>query len=136
MLASSRSRPSPTSARRSHLDVIGQIMQLPQTAIAKSRMDADGRNRFGQNLVARQAKVHDMIRAGDLRCPTLVMWDCEDPSATMTRCGIPSMNLVLPYVDTAEMHILDHAGHEVMRERPESFNAAVIDFIGRHGQRA
>jgi pimeloyl-ACP methyl ester carboxylesterase len=119
-----------------YLDVIGRIMALPKTAEAQARLEAGGRERFNRDLVARQAEVHDRIRAGGLTCPTLVVWAYEDPSATMTRCGIPSMDLVLPFVETAEMHILNHAGHEVMRERPEAFNAVVLDFIERHRRNA
>jgi 2-hydroxy-6-oxo-6-(2'-carboxyphenyl)-hexa-2,4-dienoate hydrolase len=120
-----------------YLDVAVEIDQLPKTAVAKQKMAGLG-PRFKSDLVERQQETHAWIRAGRLQKPTLVMWAYEDPSATMDRCGIPCMNLIMPNVQDAEMVILNHAGHMVYRERPEPFNHAVIDFIGRHraGRRA
>jgi pimeloyl-ACP methyl ester carboxylesterase len=120
-----------------YLDVAVEIDQLPKTAAAKAKMAVLGQ-RFKADLVERQQETHAWIREGRLQKPTLVMWAYEDPSATMDRCGIPCMNLIMPNVQDAEMVILNHAGHLVYRERPEAFNHAVIDFIGRHraGRRA
>ena len=52
--------------------------------------------------------------------------------ATMERCGIPCMNLILPNVPESEMVILNRAGHMIYREQPEAFEHAVLDFIARH----
>ena len=87
---------------------------------------------FKADLVERQQETHAWIREGRLRHPTLVVWAYEDPSATMERCGIPCLNLILPNVVESEMVILNRAGHMVYRERPEAFNHAVVDFIARH----
>ena len=120
-----------------YLDVAVEIDQLPKTQVAKERQAANSA-RFKADLVERQQETHAWIREGRLRVPTLVMWAYEDPSATMDRCGIPCMNLIMPNVKDAEMVILNKAGHLVYRERPEAFNHAVIDFIQRHraGRRA
>jgi 2-hydroxy-6-oxonona-2,4-dienedioate hydrolase len=115
-----------------YLDVAVEIDQLPKTEVAKQKMAVLG-ERFKADLVERQQETHAWIRDGRLRVPTLVMWAYEDPSATMDRCGIPCMNLIMPNVQDAEMVILNHAGHMVYRERPEAFNHAVIDFIERYG---
>lgn len=114
-----------------HLDGILRYQALPKAAEA---LAAWGRvfERFSADLVARQAETHDWIRRGGITCPTLVVWAYEDPSATMVRCGIPCMNLILPNVERSEMHIVNHAGHCSFREQPEAFNAAVTDFIRRH----
>jgi 2-hydroxy-6-oxonona-2,4-dienedioate hydrolase len=114
-----------------YLDVAVEIDQLPKTAMGKARMQANA-PRFKADLVERQAETHAWIREGRLACPTLVMWAYDDPSATMDRCGIPCMNLILPNVRESEMVILNRAGHMVYRERPEAFNHAVLDFIARH----
>jgi len=114
-----------------YIDVAVEIDQLPKTQVAKERMEAN-RPAFKADLLERQAETHAWIREGRLTHPTLVMWAYEDPSATMDRCGIPCMNLILPNVQESEMVILNRAGHMVYRERPEAFNHAVIDFIERH----
>ena len=116
-----------------YLDVAVEIDQLPKTAAGKARMQANA-PRFKADLVERQAETHAWIREGRLTCPTLVMWAYDDPSATMDRCGIPCMNLILPNVRESEMVILNRAGHMVYRERPEAFNHALLDFIARHRQ--
>lgn len=116
-----------------YLDVAVEIDQLPKTAAGKARMLANA-PRFKADLVERQAETHAWIREGRLTCPTLVLWAYNDPSATMDRCGIPCMNLILPNVRESEMVILNRAGHMVYRERPEAFNHALLDFIARHRQ--
>jgi pimeloyl-ACP methyl ester carboxylesterase len=120
-----------------YIDVAVEIDQLPKTQAAKARQAANSA-RFKADLVERQQETHGWIREGRLQKPTLVMWAYDDPSATMDRCGIPCMNLIMPNVKDAEMVILNHAGHLVYRERPEAFNHAVTDFISRHraGRRA
>lgn len=114
-----------------YIDVAVEIDQLPKSRAAKERMALNA-PRFKADLVERQAETHEWIREGRLTCPTLVMWAFEDPSATMDRCGIPCMKLILPNVRESEMVILNRAGHMVYRERPEAFNHAVLDFIARH----
>ena len=113
------------------LDEILAVQALPKTAEARAAW-ARFYPSFGADIVARQAETHARIRAGGITCPTLVVWSYHDPSATMERCGIPCMNLILPSVPWSEMHILTRAGHFCFREQPEAFNAAVTDFIRRH----
>ena len=116
------------------LDGILQMQALPKTAEARAAWERVY-ERFSADLVARQHETHEWIRAGRLQCPTLVVWGYNDPSATMVRCGIPCMDLILPSVQQSEMHILNRAGHCSFREQPEAFNAVVTDFIGRTSQR-
>jgi pimeloyl-ACP methyl ester carboxylesterase len=112
------------------LDKVLEVQALPKTVEARAAW-----NRFyptfGADIVARQAETHQWIRDGGITCPTLVMWAYNDPSATMVRCGIPCMDLILPSVPRSEMHILTRAGHFCFREQPEAFNGAVVDFIRR-----
>jgi pimeloyl-ACP methyl ester carboxylesterase len=122
----------PDHITEEHLDGILRYQALPKTAEART---AWGRvyERFSADLVARQQETHDWIRRGGITAPTLVIWAYNDPSATMVRCGIPCMDLILPSVERSEMHIVNRAGHCSFREQPEAFNAAVTDFIRRHG---
>jgi pimeloyl-ACP methyl ester carboxylesterase len=118
------------------LDQILAVQALPKTAEARAAW-ARVYPTFSADIVARQTETHEWIRDGGITCPTLVLWAWNDPSATMERCGIPCMNLILPSVPRSEMHILNRAGHFCFREQPEAFNGAVVDFIRRqHADRA
>ena len=114
-----------------YIDVAVEIDGLAKTNVAKERM-AVNITRFRSDLVERQQETHEWIRAGRLTCPTLIMWAYNDPSATMERCGIPCMNLIMPNVPESEMVILNRAGHMIYREQTEAFDHAVLDFIARH----
>ncbi len=115
-----------------YLDVAVEIERLEKTQVAKEKLAAGLDQQFKTDLVARQAETHEWIRSGRLRCPTLIVWAYNDPSATMERCGIPCMNLIMPSVPRSETHILNEAGHMCFREQPEAFNHAVIDFVERN----
>jgi 2-hydroxy-6-oxonona-2,4-dienedioate hydrolase len=114
-----------------YLDVVQEIDLLEKTVDAKRRLAGGLTARFRADLVERQLETHEWIRDGRLTCPTLVMWSYNDPSATMERCGIPCLNLILPNVPQSEMHILNRAGHYTFREQPEAFVNGVVDFIER-----
>jgi 2-hydroxy-6-oxonona-2,4-dienedioate hydrolase len=122
---------APDHITEEHLDGILRYQALPKTAQARA---AWGRfyPRFQADLVERQHETHEWIRDGGITVPTLVVWAYEDPSATMVRCGIPCMDLILPNVEQSEMHIVNRAGHCSFREQPVAFNAAITDFIRRH----
>jgi 2-hydroxy-6-oxonona-2,4-dienedioate hydrolase len=113
------------------LDAILAVQALPKTAEAREAWSRFY-DRFQADIVARQAETHEWIRNGGITCPTLVVWAWNDPSATMDRCGIPCMKLILPSVPRSEMHILNRAGHFCFREQPAAFNGAVVDFIRRY----
>ena len=115
-----------------HMDVILEIVSLPKTIEALRIMEGGQVVRHNQELVERQQETHAWIREGRLRRPTLLVWAFNDPSATMDRCGIPALKLILPNVPHSSMHIVNRAGHYSFREQPEEFNQVVIDFIRLH----
>jgi 2-hydroxy-6-oxonona-2,4-dienedioate hydrolase len=115
-----------------HMDVILEIVSLPKTIEANRIMEGGQVGPHNAELVERQQETHAWIREGRLRCPTLLVWAFNDPSATMDRCGIPAMKLILPNVPESSMHIVNRAGHYVFREQPEEFNRVVLEFIERH----
>jgi len=116
------------------VDLMVRIVTLPKSREAVTKMEGGLKHQFREDLVGKQKDTHERIRAGGLKCPTRVVWGFNDPSATMERCGIPCMNLVLPSVPKSEMHILNHAGHFSFREQPTAFNRGLIDFIGRYSK--
>lgn len=116
------------------VDQMIQIESLPKSKEAKAKMDAGLRKKFNEDIVFRQNETQEWIRAGRLKCPTLIIWGFNDPSATMDRCGVPCMNLIMPSVPISEMHVLNHAGHYCFREQPQAFDTMVIDFIRRYSK--
>jgi pimeloyl-ACP methyl ester carboxylesterase len=114
------------------VDVMARASTLPKSVEAAAKMRDGLVGQFNEDLVRRQAETQDWIRSGRLRCPTLVVWAYNDPSATMERCGIPCMDLVLTNVPDSEMHILTEAGHYCYREQPVAFTDVVTTFIRRN----
>jgi pimeloyl-ACP methyl ester carboxylesterase len=115
-----------------HMDAILAIVALPKTIEANAIMEGGQVAKHNAELVERQQETHAWIREGRLRRPTLLVWAFNDPSATMDRCGIPAMKLILPNVPNSSMHIVNRAGHYSFREQAEEFNQVVLDFIRLH----
>jgi 2-hydroxy-6-oxonona-2,4-dienedioate hydrolase len=113
------------------VEVMAAAASLPKSVEAVEKWTAGLGRQFGQDLVERQQEAQAMIRGGALRCPTLVTWGFNDPSATMHRCGVPCMELVLSSVPTAEMHIFNEAGHYCYREQPVAFTEVVTSYLAR-----
>jgi pimeloyl-ACP methyl ester carboxylesterase len=114
------------------LDAILAIVSLPKSVEARQIMEGGRVTEHDRELVERQQETHAWIREGRLRCPTLLVWAFNDPSATMDRCGIPAMKLILPNVPRSSMHIVNRAGHYPFREQPEEFNRVIVEFIRLH----
>ncbi len=111
------------------LDGVLDIVDLPAAKERVGKMASGLRGQFSQDLVTRQQETHEWIKAGGIEAPTLVIWAFNDPSATMERCGVPCMELIMSSVSNSQMHIINEAGHYVFREQPEAFVDAVNTFI-------
>ncbi len=125
---------SGTHVTDDYVNLMVKIVNLPKNREATAKMVTGLKKQFKEDLVAKQNESHEWIRGGRLKCPTLIMWGFNDPSATMERCGIPCMNLIMPSMPQSEMHILNQAGHYCFREQPEAFNRVVTDFIRRYSR--
>jgi pimeloyl-ACP methyl ester carboxylesterase len=60
----------------------------------------------------------DMIKAGRLKAPTMIIWGCNDPTAPYT-LGVQLLDTVSNVVERAELHVLNRAGHFVFAEHPK-----------------
>ena len=72
-----------------------------------------------------QAQFED-AKLGSIHVPTLVVWGREDELISVTRAekfrnGIPGAKLV----------VFEQCGHVPQLEKPDDFNRAVLDFLGR-----
>ncbi len=73
--------------------------------------------------------VDDIEIAYDIDGPTLIVVGAQDPGTP------PVMSEVMhARIPNSEMVVIDRAHHLSPVDQPEAFNAALLDFLGRHGQ--
>jgi len=65
---------------------------------------------------------------GILQMPVLLFWGFNDPSALVPR-GLELFEVVGAKNPKTQMVIINKAGHQSAREKPEEFNSSVIHFI-------
>ena len=106
-----------------------EVEALLKSRKAAAKMEAGLRLQFIEDLAAKQKETHEWIRAGGIKCPTLIVWGFNDPSGRFDPLGLATLQLILPSTPRSQMHILNQAGHYCFREQPEAFVAAVTSFI-------
>jgi pimeloyl-ACP methyl ester carboxylesterase len=104
------------SYRAANPDGVRRWLELEQAAITG--------NRLGQKPVNRIS----FASLGKLAVPFLLM--AGDADLWMPP---PLMRLYARHIPDNELVVVPEAGHSIHWERPELFNATVIDFIRRHG---
>lgn len=72
------------------------------------------------------------LESGGLTQPTLLIWGRNDPSAPLS-IGVTLYNMIADRTDVAELHVLNHCGHGVPREKPIETVAIIRDFMRRVG---
>jgi pimeloyl-ACP methyl ester carboxylesterase len=97
------------------------------------KMKADPRlgNNVGATvwwLVDAKNKTMEMIRAGRLKAPTVLIWGWNDAFAPYT-LGIDIMKTITPVVPRAQMHIINQASHFVFAEHPEETARLIVNFV-------
>ena len=70
----------------------------------------------------------DLIKAGRLKAPTLIVWGLNDPSASV-KLGLDLLQLIGPVVDRTQLHVFNHAGHYLFREYPEELHSLIVNFV-------
>ena len=65
---------------------------------------------------------------GILQMPVLLYWGFNDPSALVSR-GLELFDVIGAKNPRTQMIIINKAGHQNAREKPEEFNYNVINFI-------
>jgi pimeloyl-ACP methyl ester carboxylesterase len=111
------------------VDVMVEQSMLPKSQEAAAKMEAGLNSQFLADLAVKQKETQELIRAGKLKAPTLIVWGFDDPSATFDPVGLATLRLIFPHVPRSQMHILNQAGHYCYREQPEAFVAAVRERV-------
>jgi 2-hydroxy-6-oxonona-2,4-dienedioate hydrolase len=70
----------------------------------------------------------DLIAAGHLKMPTVIIWGWNDPFAPY-RFGLGAMDIISKVNDTVEMHFVNHSGHFVFAEQPETVTRLINSFV-------
>jgi pimeloyl-ACP methyl ester carboxylesterase len=88
-------------------------------------------NNVGANawwLIDTKNETLDMMRAGRLKAPTVMIWGWNDTFAPYT-LGLDTMDILGKVVDRTEMHILNKASHFVFAEYPVEVTRLINNFI-------
>ena len=70
----------------------------------------------------------DLVQAGGLKTPTLIVWGFNDRSAPHT-LGISLYKTISAVVDRADLHFVNRCGHRAFAEYPEEVTRLMVDFI-------
>jgi len=73
-------------------------------------------------------KTLDMIRAGRLQTPTLIIWGFNDPSATY-EMAVDLFQLISKSVDQAQLHFFNQSRHYPFHEYPREVVDLMVNFI-------
>ncbi len=71
----------------------------------------------------------EMLRAGGLKRPTLIIWGYNDPSATYDM-GVDLFKLISSSVDQAQLHFFNKCGHAPFRVYPQAVTELMVSFVG------
>ena len=75
-----------------------------------------------------KAETFDLINAGHLKSPTLIIWGFNDPSASYT-LGVTLYEIFSKVVDQTQLHFFNQSGHYVFQEYPEGVTDVMLGFI-------
>jgi 2-hydroxy-6-oxo-6-(2'-carboxyphenyl)-hexa-2,4-dienoate hydrolase len=70
----------------------------------------------------------ELIQAGSLKSPTLIIWGFNDSSAPPI-LGINLYNKITSVLDRAELHFFNQSGHYVFQEYPRETADLIVSFI-------
>jgi pimeloyl-ACP methyl ester carboxylesterase len=69
-----------------------------------------------------------LIRAGQLKAPTIIIWGFNDPTAPYA-LGVNLMETISKVVDRAELHVINRSGHFIAAEHPEEVTRLIVGFV-------
>ena len=105
-----------------------KIALLPKTMEAKKTMANVSDTVFLPDARKKKYETLDLIKAGRLKAPTLLVWGLNDPSAPV-KLSLDLVRLIGSVVDRTRLHLINHAGHYVFREHPRELHRLIIDFV-------
>ena len=70
----------------------------------------------------------ELIRAGKLKAPTVIIWGWNDTFAPYT-LGLDTMKTISKVVERTELHMINRASHYVFAEHPEEVTRLIVNFV-------
>ncbi|MBI4526108.1 MAG: alpha/beta hydrolase [Deltaproteobacteria bacterium] len=104
------------------------ISRLPKLLEAREKMEHLLDALFLPDVRKKKYETLDLIKAGGLKAPTLIIWGANDESSPIN-LGIDLLQLVGAVVDRTQFHAFNHAAHYVFREHPREVNELIISFV-------
>lgn len=125
--------PTANSYSRNHItkdfvEELYNVASLPKTIQARQKMKTTAGNLFLNDLNKKRQETLEMINAGRLKVPALILWGLNDPSAPL-KLGLNLFQIISSQIPRSQLHIFNQAGHYSFREHPEDFNRVVTNFI-------
>jgi len=105
-----------------------KIGKLPKLLEARDKMEHRLNAQFLSDVRKKKCETLDMIRAGRLKAPTLIIWGVNDESSPM-KVGLDLLHLISSVVDRTQFHAFNHAAHYVFREHAREVNELVTNFV-------
>ena len=125
--------PEANSHSKSHLtdefaEAMLKIALLPKTMEARHKMTRLAGAQLLPEIRSKKYETLDLIKAGHLKAPTLIVWGLNDPSASV-KLGLVLLQLIGSVVDRTHLHVFNHAGHYLFRERPVELHRLITGFV-------
>jgi 2-hydroxy-6-oxonona-2,4-dienedioate hydrolase len=110
------------------IEAMLKIALLPKTIEAREKMEHLLDALFLPDVRKRKYETIDLINAGRLKAPTLIIWGANDRSSPM-KLGVGLLEIVGKMVNRTQFHTFNHAAHYVFREHPHEVNQLIINFV-------
>lgn len=105
-----------------------KIALLPKTMEARKKMEHLLDALFLPDVRKRKYETLDLIKAGRLKAPTLIIWGANDRSSPL-KLGLDLLQIIGQVVKRTQFHAFNHAAHYVFREQPHEVNQQIINFV-------
>lgn len=105
-----------------------RVGRLPQFLEARKKMERLLNEVFLPDVKKKKYETLDLIAAGRLKAPTLIVWGANDVSSPM-KLGLDLFRIIGAAVERTQFHAFNHAGHYVYRERAREVNELLVNFV-------
>ena len=105
-----------------------EIARLPQHQEVQRRMETLTASVWNPSLSRKRAEVLRGIDENGLAVPTMIVWGVNDPSAPLP-LAYQLYERIAVKTRSAELHVMNRAGHCSFREQPDAFNTLLKGYL-------
>lgn len=105
-----------------------EIARLPQHQEVQRRMESLTASVWNPSLSRKRAEILRGIDERGLAVPTMIVWGVNDPSAPLP-LAYQLYERIAVKTPSAELHVMNRAGHYSYREQPAAFNGMLKGFL-------